>query len=266
MNTAFTQAKRIVIKVGSSSLTYESGNINIRQIEKLCKILADIKNSGREVVLVSSGAVAVGASKMGLHHKPATIPEKQAAAAVGQCELMYIYDKQFLEYHHKVAQVLLTRDNIDHPERRRNAVNTFLTLLQIGCIPIVNENDTVAVDEIKIGDNDTLSAHVASLIHADGLILLSDIDGLFERNPHEDPKAPIIRHVGVIDEHIHQIAGGAGSNRGTGGMATKIAAAEICFEAGCAMAIINSNRLEGLYDLLEGREIGTIFEKKEITL
>ena len=266
MNTAFTQAKRIVIKVGSSSLTYESGNINIRQIEKLCKILADIKNSGREVVLVSSGAVAVGASKMGLHHKPATIPEKQAAAAVGQCELMYIYDKQFLEYHHKVAQVLLTRDNIDHPERRRNAVNTFETLLQIGCIPIVNENDTVAVDEIKIGDNDTLSAHVASLIHADGLILLSDIDGRFERNPHEDPQAPIIRHVGVIDEHIHQIAGGAGSNRGTGGMATKIAAAEICFEAGCAMAIINSNRLEGLYDLLEGREIGTIFEKKAITL
>ena len=165
-----------------------------------------------------------------------------------------------------MAQVLLTRDNIDHPERRRNAVNTFETLLQIGCIPIVNENDTVAVDEIKIGDNDTLSAHVASLIHADGLILLSDIDGLFERNPHEDPQAPIIRHVGVIDEHIHQIAGGAGSNRGTGGMATKIAAAEICFEAGCAMAIINSNRLEGLYDLLEGREIGTIFEKKAITL
>ena len=225
--SAFSNAKRLVIKVGSSSLTYESGNINIRQVEKLCKILADIKNSGREVVLVSSGAVAVGASKMGLQHKPQTIPEKQAAAAVGQCELMYIYDKQFLEYHHKVAQLLLTRDNIDHPERRQNAVNTFETLLQMGCIPIVNENDTVAVDEIKIGDNDTLSAHVASLIHADGLILMSDIDGLFERNPHEDPNAPIIRHVGVIDEHIHQIAGGAGSNRGTGGMATKIAAAEI---------------------------------------
>ena len=264
--SAFSNAKRLVIKVGSSSLTYESGNINIRQVEKLCKILADIKNSGREVVLVSSGAVAVGASKMGLQHKPQTIPEKQAAAAVGQCELMYIYDKQFLEYHHKVAQLLLTRDNIDHPERRQNAVNTFETLLQMGCIPIVNENDTVAVDEIKIGDNDTLSAHVASLIHADGLILMSDIDGLFERNPREDPDAPIIRHVGVIDEHIHQIAGGAGSNRGTGGMATKIAAAEICFEANCAMAIINSNRLEGLYDLLEGREIGTIFEKKVITL
>ena len=261
--SCFTNAKRIVIKVGSSSLTYDSGNINIRQVERLCKILADIKNSGREVVLVSSGAVAVGASKMGLQHKPQTIPEKQAAAAVGQCELMYIYDKQFLEYHHKVAQVLLTRDNIVHPERRQNAVNTFETLLKMGCIPIVNENDTVAVDEIKIGDNDTLSAHVASLIGADGLILMSDIDGLFDANPHENPNASIIRHVGKIDAYIHSISGGAGSNRGTGGMATKIAAAEICFEAGCAMAIINSNRIEGLYDLLEGREIGTIFEKED---
>ena len=181
----FQPARRIVVKVGSSSLTYETGMINIRQVEKLCKILADIKNSGREIVLVTSGAVAVGASKLGFSGKPSTIPEKQAAAAAGQCELMYIYDKQFLEYHHKVAQILLTRDIIENDERRENAVNTFETLLSMGSIPVVNENDTVAVDEIKIGDNDTLSALVASLVHADGLILLSDIDGLFEENQQE---------------------------------------------------------------------------------
>ena len=256
----FQTARRIVVKVGSSSLTYETGMINIRQVEKLCKILADIKNSGREIVLVTSGAVAVGASKLGFSGKPSTIPEKQAAAAAGQCELMYIYDKQFLEYHHKVAQILLTRDIIENDERRENAVNTFETLLSMGSIPVVNENDTVAVDEIKIGDNDTLSALVASLVHADGLILLSDIDGLFEENPHDNPNAPIIRRVTRIDDHIRRIAGGAGTSRGTGGMATKIAAAEICFEAGCSMAILNSNRLEGLYDILDGREVGTLFE------
>lgn len=260
---SFKDARRIVVKVGTSSITYDTGMVNIRQIEKLCRILADIKNSGREVVLVTSGAIAVGASKLGLKHKPRTIPEKQAAAAVGQCELMYIYDKHFIEYHHKVAQILLTRDIIDSDERRGHAVNTMETILEQGVIPIVNENDSVSVEEIRIGDNDTLSALVASLVHADALILLSDIDGLFESDPHENPDAEIIPCVTAIDRHIEAIAGGAGSNRGTGGMATKIAAAKICFDAGCTMAIINSNRLEGIYDLLEGRQVGTIFRKED---
>ncbi len=260
---SFKDARRIVVKVGTSSITYDTGMVNIRQIEKLCRILADIKNSGREVVLVTSGAIAVGASKLGLKHKPRTIPEKQAAAAVGQCELMYIYDKHFIEYHHKVAQILLTRDIIDSDERRGHAVNTMETILEQGVIPIVNENDSVSVEEIRIGDNDTLSALVASLVHADALILLSDIDGLFESDPHENPDAEIIPCVTAIDRHIEAIAGGAGSSRGTGGMATKIAAAKICFDAGCTMAIINSNRLEGIYDLLEGRQVGTIFRKED---
>lgn len=260
---SFKDARRIVVKVGTSSITYDTGMVNIRQIEKLCRILADIKNSGREVVLVTSGAIAVGASKLGLKHKPRTIPEKQAAAAVGQCELMYIYDKHFIEYHHKVAQILLTRDIFDSDERRGHAVNTMETILEQGVIPIVNENDSVSVEEIRIGDNDTLSALVASLVHADALILLSDIDGLFESDPHENPDAEIIPCVTAIDRHIEAIAGGAGSSRGTGGMATKIAAAKICFDAGCTMAIINSNRLEGIYDLLEGRQVGTIFRKED---
>ncbi len=260
---SFKDARRVVVKVGTSSITYDTGMVNIRQVEKLCRILADIKNSGREVVLVTSGAIAVGASKLGLKHRPRTIPEKQAAAAVGQCELMYIYDKHFIEYHHKVAQILLTRDIIDSDERRGHAVNTMETILEQGVIPIVNENDSVSVEEIRIGDNDTLSALVASLVHADALILLSDIDGLFESDPHENPDAEIIPCVTAIDRHIEAIAGGAGSSRGTGGMATKIAAAKICFDAGCTMAIINSNRLDGIYDLLEGRQVGTIFQKED---
>ncbi len=258
----FTDAKRVVVKVGSSSLTYGTGMINIRQMEKLCKILSDIKNSGREIILVTSGAIPVGAAKLGLSLTEKTIPEKQAAAAVGQCELMYIYDKYFLEHHHKVAQILLTRDIYEGETTRTHAVNTFETLLNLGAIPIVNENDTVAVEEIRFGDNDTLSAIVASLVRADALILLSDIDGLFDANPNENPDAKIIPYVHEIDANIENIAGGAGSDRGTGGMATKIAAAKICFDTGCVMAIINSNRLEGLYDLLEGKEIGTVFEKR----
>ncbi len=262
--SVFERAHRIVIKVGTSSITYDTGMVNMRQIEKLCRILADIKNSGREVILVSSGAIAVGAAKLGLSGgRPATIPQKQASAAVGQCELMYIYDKHFSEYHHKVAQVLLTRDVIENEELRTHAENTLGTLLSLGAIPVINENDTIAVDEIRFGDNDTLSAIVAELVKADGLVLLSDIDGLFEENPHDNPDAPIIRRVREIDEHIEAIAGGSGSNRGTGGMITKIQAAKICFGVGCAMAIINSNRLEGLYDLLEGREIGTLFARED---
>ena len=254
---------RIVLKLGTSTLTHPTGNLNIRRVEELCKVCSDLKNAGHELVLVSSGAVAMGVGKLSLAERPKDIPGKQAAAAVGQCELMYIYDKHFIEYHHKVAQILLTRDIIDSDERRGHAVNTMETILEQGVIPIVNENDSVSVEEIRIGDNDTLSALVASLVHADALILLSDIDGLFESDPHENPDAEIIPCVTAIDRHIEAIAGGAGSSRGTGGMATKIAAAKICFDAGCTMAIINSNRLEGIYDLLEGRQVGTIFRKED---
>jgi len=261
---SFKDAKRIVIKVGSSSLTYETGMLNIRMFERLCKLLADVRNSGREIILVSSGAIPVGMSKLGLKARPQTLPEKQAAAAVGQCELMYMYDKQLKEYHHKVAQVLLTRDVVEQSIRKELVQNTFESLLGMGAMPIVNENDTVAVEEIEFGDNDTLSAIVASLTHADGLVILSDIDGLFEKDPAQYPGARLIEHVSEIDEHIEEIAGGVGSNRGTGGMVTKIAAAKICFENDCAMAILNSANMEKLYDLLDGESVGTVFMKEGI--
>ncbi len=256
---SFQNARRIVVKVGSSSLTYETGLINIRQVEQLCRVLADLKNSGRDIILVSSGSIAVGTAKLGLGGRPQTIPEKQAAAAVGQCELMYLYDKHFIEYHHKIAQVLLTRDVVENPLRKRNVQNTFEALLRMGAIPVVNENDTVATEEIEFGDNDTLSAIVAGLTGADGLILLSDIDGLYEQNPAVCPGAPLIRHVPAITPYIESIAGGAGTSRGTGGMQTKIAAARIALQAGCLMAIVNGGRLQNLYDLTEGRPVGTLF-------
>ena len=256
---SFQEARRIVVKVGSSSLTYETGLINIRQVEQLCRVLADWKNSGRDVILVSSGSIAVGTAKLGLGGRPRTIPEKQAAAAVGQCELMDLYDKHFIEYHHKIAQVLLTRDVVENPQRLYNVRNTFDALLRMGAIPVVNENDTVATEEIEFGDNDTLSAIVASITGADGLIILSDIDGLYAQNPADCPGAPLIRHVPAVTPYIESIAGGAGSDRGTGGMQTKIAAAKIALEAGCLMAIVNGGRLQNLYDLIEGRPAGTLF-------
>lgn len=258
----FSEAKRIVIKVGSSSLTYETGMVNMRMFSRLCRLLADIKNSGREIVLVSSGAISVGMSKLGFKHRPQSMPEKQASAAVGQCELMYMYDKELSEYHHKIAQVLLTRDVVENPVRKQYVQDTFESLLAMGAMPIVNENDTVAIEEIEFGDNDTLSAIVASLVHADGLVILSDIDGLFEENPADNPHAALIERVTEIDKHIENIAGGAGSERGTGGMATKISAAKICFENDCSMAILNSARMESLYDLLEGKPVGTVFIKE----
>ena len=253
------EAKRIVIKVGTSTLTHPSGHINIRLMEKLVKVLADIKNTDRELVLVSSGAIGVGMGKLGLRERPKTIPGKQAAAAVGQCELMYLYDKYFSEYNHTVGQVLLTRYSLDDAESRENVRNTFEALFGMGAIPVVNENDTVATEEIEFGDNDTLSAIVAGLTGADGLILLSDIDGLYGQNPAVCPGAPLIRHVPAITPYIESIAGGAGTSRGTGGMQTKIAAARIALQAGCLMAIVNGGRLQNLYDLTEGRPVGTLF-------
>ena len=259
----FSKARRVVVKVGSSTLTHESGLLNIRRVEQLVKVLADIENSGRQVVLVSSGAMAVGVDKLGLREKPCDMPGKQAVAAIGQCELMYIYDKHFSEYNHVTSQVLLTRDVVDDPMRKRNVQNTFERLLGLGTIPIVNENDTVCTEEIEhaatFGDNDTLSATVAELAGADLLVILSDIDGLFDGNPRENPDAKLLHEVKEITPEIEACAAGAGSARGTGGMITKIHAAQIATAAGVDMVIMNGAQPKRLYDLFENAEIGTYF-------
>ena len=222
--SVITGAKRIVVKVGTSTLTHPSGHINIRLMEKLVKVLSDIKNTDRELVLVSSGAIGVGVGKLGLRERPQTIPGKQAAAAVGQCELMYLYDKYFSEYNHTVGQVLLTRYSLDNAESSENVRNTFNALIGMGAIPVVNENDTVATDEIRVGDNDTLSAIVAKIIGADALIILSDIDGLYTADPAKDAAAVLVPEVTKIDDALMATASGAGSSRGTGGMLTKLSA------------------------------------------
>ncbi|MBQ7624167.1 MAG: glutamate 5-kinase [Clostridia bacterium] len=260
----FKGVKRLVVKVGTSSLTYGTGLVNMRKIEELCEVLSDIKNSGTEVVLVSSGAIAVGFSKLSMEHYPREMSERQACAAVGQCELMYFYDKFFKEYNQKTAQILLTWEDLESEKRKKNVENTFKTLLSMSAIPIVNENDTVSTEEISFGDNDTLSARVAALINADGLVLLSDIDGLFDRNPNEDKNAKLIRFVESITPEIEKMAGGAGTSRGTGGMATKIEAAGIAASVGCATCIMNSADMRRIYDLLEGKEVGTVFAPKEV--
>ncbi|WP_437177255.1 glutamate 5-kinase [Anaerotruncus massiliensis (ex Togo et al. 2019)] len=259
----FSKARRVVVKVGSSTLTHESGLLNIRRVEQLVKVLADIENSGRQVVLVSSGAMAVGVGKLGLHEKPADMPGKQAVAAIGQCELMYIYDKHFSEYNHVTSQVLLTRDVVDDPMRKRNVQNTFERLLGLGTIPIVNENDTVCTEEIEhaatFGDNDTLSATVAELAGADLLVILSDIDGLYDGDPRENPGAKLLHEVDEITPEIEACAAGAGSARGTGGMITKLHAAGLATAAGIDMVIMNGAQPKKLYDLFENAEIGTYF-------
>ena len=259
----FRQIKRLVVKVGSSTLTHENGMVNIRRIEHLVKVLSDIRNSGKEIVLVSSGAIAVGVGKLGLKEKPKDIPGKQACAAIGQCELMYLYDKLFGEYNHNVAQVLLTRDVVENSARKENVVNTFDKLLEMGIIPIVNENDTVSIEEIKFGDNDTLSAIVANLVNADGLLLLTDIEGLYTANPRENPDAVLIERVEKIDDYILSVASGAGSSRGTGGMITKIHAAEIAVPNGVNMWIINGDNPDKMYRLLDGEKLGTYFKAYE---
>lgn len=255
-------SERIVFKVGSSTLTHENGKINIRRVERLARVLCDLKNGGKDVVLVSSGAVAVGANKAGLTSKPKALAHKQALAAVGQSELMYLYDKLFSEYNNIAAQVLLTPDVIDSPLRKRNALNTFETLMEIGAIPIVNENDTVATEELEFGDNDTLSAMVAELIGADLLVILSDIDGLYDKEPKSNHDAVLIDIVDKIDDSIKASAGGAGSRRGTGGMITKLHAGEIAYKAGVDMAIINGQEPYNIYKLLDGESIGTFFPAK----
>ena len=250
---------RIVIKIGTSTITHPTGRLNIRQIEALCKVLSDLKNAGNEVILVSSGAIGMGVGKLRLGKKPTDVPTKQAAAAVGQCELMYTYDKLFSEYRHTVAQILLTADDIADPVRHENFQNTIQRLLELDAIPIVNENDTVSVAEFGIGDNDTLSAIVATSVHADLLVLLSDIDGLYTADPHKDPDAARIELVPEITEEILRLADGKGSELGTGGMKTELSAAQIVTRAGTDMIIANGAEVEKLYALLDGRSIGTRF-------
>lgn len=252
-------AQKIVIKIGTSTLAYKTGMINIRSIEKLVRVIADLKNSGKEIIIVSSGAIGVGMGKLRLKERPKDTPTKQALAAVGQCELMYIYDKLFSSYNHVVSQVLLTKDVIDIEERKENVTNTFLRLLEMGSIPVVNENDTVAVEEIEFGDNDTLSAIVSVLVNADLLIILSDIDGLYTANPTENESATLISDVEKIDNYIESIAGGSNSGLGTGGMCTKIEAAKIATSHNVDMAILNGDDADNLYRLLDGEKIGTYF-------
>ena len=253
---------RIVVKIGTSTLAHPSGHLNIRRVENLCKIICDIKNAGHEVILVSSGAIGMGVGKLGLRQRPTDIPSKQAAAAVGQCERMYTYDKLFGEYHHTVAQLLITRDDTVNEKRHTNFINTLNRLLELGAMPIINENDTIATDEIVIGDNDTLAAIVAQSVHADLLVLLSDIDGLYTADPHKDENAVLISRVNKVDEKILALAGVSSTTQGTGGMVTKLHAAEICLACGCEMVIANGSRPENLYDILDGKAVGTTFSEK----
>ena len=250
---------RIVIKIGTSTLAHPTGHLNIRRVEELCKIISDIKNSGHEVILVSSGAIGMGVGKLGLRCRPADIPTKQAAAAVGQCELMYTYDKLFGEYHHTVAQLLITGDDVKCENRHNNFSNTLNRLLELGTIPIINENDTISTQEIVIGDNDTLSAIVAESVKADKLILLSDIDGLYTADPHKDPNARLIEKVTAIDDTLIALAGGSSGDQGTGGMVTKLQAAKICLDCGCDMVIANGAEPTNLYNILDGKAVGTTF-------
>lgn len=250
---------RIVIKLGTSTLAHPTGLLNIKRVEELCKVMSDLKNAGNEIIIVSSGAIGMGAGKLVLNEKPKDIRTKQAAAAVGQCELMYTYDKLFSEYNHTVAQILITGEDIEHAERSRNFENTILRLLELGAIPIINENDSVATDEIVIGDNDTLGAIVAKSISADLLILLSDIDGLFTADPHKDKNAVLLSEVKEITPEIEGMTGGAGSRLGTGGMTTKLNAAKIATAAGVDMVIANGKEPTVLYDITEGKRVGTKF-------
>ena len=250
---------RIVVKVGTSTLAHSTGNINIRRVEELCKVLSDLKNAGNEVILVSSGAVGMGFGKLCLPKRPDDIPTKQAAAAVGQCELMYTYDKLFSQYNHTVAQILLVGLDIDDEVRNRNFKNTLFRLLELGALPIINENDTVSTNEIEIGDNDTLSAIVAANAEADLLVLLSDIDGLYTADPRKDPNAVLISEVREITPDILSLADGKGSSLGTGGMSTKVKAAKFANEHGIDMVIANGKDPDILYDILEGKAVGTHF-------
>ena len=258
---------RVVIKVGTSTLAHKGGHLNIRRVELLCKVLSDLKNAGHELLLVSSGAIGMGVGKLGLPGRPGDMPGKQACAAVGQCELMYVYDKLFSEYNHTVAQLLLTAEDIRDPRRSHLVHDNLERLLEYRALPIINENDAVATDEIgietTIGENDTLSAIVAQLIGADMLILLSDINGLYTADPRKDPDATLIPRVDEITPQILSLADGAGSALASGGMATKLQAASIVNESGIDMIIANGQDPEALYDIFAGKPVGTRFVGKK---
>lgn len=256
-----SEKKRIVVKVGTSTLTHRTGRLNIRRVEHLVKTLADIQNAGYEVILVSSGAIGLGMGKLGLTHKPTDTPGKQACAAVGQCELMYMYDKLFSEYSLTVAQMLLTKYSL-YEDRRQNVINAMERLLSQRVIPIINENDTVAIDELEleVGENDSLAATLATIAGADLLIIMSDIDGLYDKDPHDNEHARLLPIVHEITDEIRELAGGAG-RLGTGGMITKINAVEIAYEADIDVVLMNGRQPERLYDLLEGESVGTFFTK-----
>jgi glutamate 5-kinase len=255
----FNSIKRVVVKVGSSSIAHATGKLNLYQIESLVRQLAGLHNQGREVLLVTSGAIGTGAGKLGLTGRPRTIPAKQAAAAVGQGILMHIYEKLFSEYGLTAGQVLLTREDFSERRRFLNARNTLHALLQFGAIPVINENDTVAVDEIKLGENDTLSALVAGLVDAELLILLSDIQGLYTSDPRKDPDAQLIREVKEITPEIESLAGGAGSKMGTGGMSTKIQAARIAAHSGVSTVLACSGEKDIILRIMDGEQVGTVF-------
>lgn len=264
------KSKRIVIKVGTSTITYDTGKTNLSRIDKLSRVISDLVNQGREVVLVTSGAIGVGVGKLKLKEKPRTVREKQAVAAVGQCELMHIYSKFFSEYGHIVGQILLTRDVVENAHTRQNVINTFETLLEGGIVPIVNENDSVSIDEIEhmetkvFGDNDTLSAIVAKLINADLLIILSDIDGFYECDPRKNPDSKMLSSVAEITPQIEKCAGGVGSKRGTGGMITKLTAAKLVTECGTNMVLAGGSNPEVILDIINGHDIGTLFMAKKV--
>ncbi len=251
--------KRIVIKIGTSSLTYENGHVNLKRIGQLSRVICDLVNSGNEVILVSSGAVGIGVDKLNLPEKPKEISMKQAAAAVGQCMLMHIYERYFSEYSRTVGQVLLTKDVTSQDEKKQNIINTFNELLKLKVIPIVNENDTVSIDELKFGDNDYLSYIVASLTKSDMLIILTDIDGFYDKNPNENPDAILLHTITDLSEKIEEAAGGAGSSLGTGGMLTKVHASRLAAEEGIIAVIANGKDPDVIYDILDGKTVGTKF-------
>lgn len=257
--------QRLIIKVGTSTLLRQGGGVNFREMDALARVLSDLKNMGHEVILVSSGAIGVGAGKLGLRERPKELRFKQAAAAVGQCELMHLYDKFFGEYGQSVAQILLTDEDVEDPIRSEHLSGTFEALLEMGCIPVVNENDSVSASEIEtgqkkvLGDNDTLSAIVAGLCRADLLVLLTDIDGLYDADPRKDPNAKLIHRVEAITPEIEALGGGGGTQWGTGGMATKLTAAKRSMSHGIDMVIANAARLDALYDIVEGKDAGTRF-------
>jgi len=250
--------KRIVIKVGTSNIAYKTGNLNIRRVEKLVRVVSDIRNSGREVIFVTSGAISVGMGRMNLSTKPTDKPSKQACAAIGQSALMNIYDNEFSKYNRTVAQILMTRDVISNKERRENAKNTLERLLEMGVIPIINANDTISLEELDFDENDTLSAMVAGLAEADLLVMFTDVDGLYDKNPSE-PDAKLIPVVEKITQDMIHAAKGKGSELSSGGMLTKLEAAAIAKENNIPSVILNGERLEILYDLFENKAVCTVF-------